>query len=132
SLATSMIGEDNPIKLKVVADNGRLASAQVVSIGLIVTELVINALKYAFPAGKARAVVQVTYESESADWRLVVADNGVGKARAGPDAKGGLGTVIVAALVKQLEARMEVRDASPGHSVSITRASFAARASTAA
>jgi chemotaxis protein methyltransferase CheR len=99
----------------------------VVSIGLIVTELVINALKYAFPAGKARAVVQVTYESDGEDWRLVISDNGVGKEYGGQQAKAGLGTVIVGALVKQLEARMEVRDAEPGLSVSITRASFTSR-----
>jgi len=127
SLADSMIGENQPIKLKVVADNSRLGSTQVVSIGLIVTELVINALKYAFPAGKARAVVHVTYESDGEDWRLVISDNGVGKEYGGPAAKGGLGTVIVGALVKQLEARMEVRDAEPGLSVSITRASFTSR-----
>jgi chemotaxis protein methyltransferase CheR len=127
SLGASMIGEDQPIKLKVVADNGKLGSAQVVSIGLIVTELVINALKYAFPTGKARAVVQVTYESDGADWRLVISDNGVGKDFGGAAAAGGLGTVIVGALVKQLEAHMEVRDAGPGLIVSITRASFHAR-----
>lgn len=126
-LAASMIGENQPIKLKVVADNGKLGSAQVVSIGLIVTEMVINALKYAFPAGKARAVVQVTYESDGEDWRLVISDNGVGKDYGGPAAKGGLGTAIVGALVKQLEARMEMRDAEPGLRVSITRASFTSR-----
>jgi len=123
-----MIGEDQPIKLKVVADNGRLASAQVVSIGLIVTELVINALKYAFPTAKPKAVVLVTYESDGQDWRLTVSDNGVGKAEGGrPGQHDGLGTVIVKALVKQLEARLETRAGTPGFSVSITRATFSAR-----
>lgn len=126
-LADSMIGEDHPIKLKVVADNGKLGSAQVVSIGLIVTELVINALKYAFPAGKARATVLVTYESDGEDWRLVISDNGVGKQDGAPATKGGLGTVIVGALVRQLEASLEMRDAGPGLSVSITRAGVAPR-----
>jgi two-component sensor histidine kinase len=54
----------------------------------------------------------------------VISDNGVGKPFEGSPPKGGLGTVIVGALVKQLEARMEVRDAEPGLTVSITRASF--------
>jgi two-component sensor histidine kinase len=133
SLAASMIGEHQPIRLKVVADNGKLGSAQVVSIGLIVTELVINALKYAFPVDKPRSAVTVTYESDGQDWRLVVSDNGVGKTFDGvPDTQEGLGTVIVAALVKQLEARMEIRSAKPGLSISITRASFATRVPTAA
>ena len=128
SLAASMIGEDQPIKLKVVADNGKLGSSQVVSIGLIVTELVINALKYAFPFDRPNGLVQVTYESDGTDWRLVVEDNGIGKhVGAAPEGKDGLGTVIVKALVKQLEARIEMRSAAPGLSVSITRASFTAR-----
>jgi len=127
-LASSMIGEDHPIALNVLADNGKLGSAQVVSIGLIVTELVINALKYAFPTDRTGAVVLVTYESDRADWKLVVSDNGVGKdALSAPGPEGGLGTVIVTALVKQLDARMDVVSAATGLNVSITRATFTSR-----
>src|SRR5476649_2743384 len=79
SLAASMIGENQPIKLKVIADAGAIGSAQAVSMGLIVTELVINALKYAFPVDKEGSMVLVTYESKNDDWKLVVSDNGVGK-----------------------------------------------------
>jgi chemotaxis protein methyltransferase CheR len=125
SLGASMIGGSMPPTLTVVADGGLIGSAEAVSLGLIVTELVINALKYAFPGGRADAAVQVTYASDGADWRLVVSDNGVGKAALGaPSVGGGLGTVIVAALVKQLEARLEVLDAPPGMSVAITRDSL--------
>ncbi|MET0272587.1 MAG: histidine kinase dimerization/phosphoacceptor domain -containing protein [Phenylobacterium sp.] len=128
SLSSSMIGEDRPIALKVVADEGKLGSSQVVSIGLIVTELVINALKYAFPEDRADALVQVTYESDVADWKLVVSDNGVGKPDISPSTvEGGLGTVIVKALVKQLDARMTVASTSAGLAVSITRATFTSR-----
>jgi len=127
-LASSMIGEDHPIALNVLADNGKLGSAKVVSIGLIVTELVINALKYAFPTDRTGAVVLVTYESDRADWKLVVSDNGVGKdALSAPGPEGGLGTVIVTALVKQLDARMDVVSAATGLNVSITRATFTSR-----
>lgn len=132
SLAASMIAEDQPIALKVVADGGRLGSAQVVSIGLIVTELVINALKYAFPAGRAGGAVQVTYESRGPDWKLVVADNGVGKSQEAPAGPGGLGTVIVKALVKQLGAELEVQSGLTGLRTSVTRASVTARLSDAA
>lgn len=128
SLASSMIGENQPITLRVVADNGKIGSSQAVSIGLIVTELVINAIKYAFPARKADALVFVTYESQGPDWKLIVSDNGVGKSADDGAAKhGGLGTVIVAALVKQLEARFEVLDAPAGMSVAITRATFTSK-----
>jgi chemotaxis protein methyltransferase CheR len=123
SLSSSMIGEHTGIALNVVADAGTLGSSQVVSIGLIVTELVINALKYAFPADRSDALVQVTYESDGAGWKLVVADNGAGKPDPGAaNTKGGLGTVIVKALVKQLDARMEIVSNPAGVAVSITRA----------
>jgi two-component sensor histidine kinase len=128
SLGASMIGGSQPPTLTVVADEGMIGSAEAVSLGLIVTELVINALKYAFPKGRDDATVRVTYESQGADWRLMVSDNGIGQvAPGGSSAGGGLGTVIVAALVKQLDARLEVLDAAPGMSVAITRASFPSR-----
>ncbi len=118
SLAASMIGEDRPIVLKVIADEGEIGSAQAISIGLIVTELVINAIKYAFPEGRKDAVVEVIYRSGGEDWALVVADNGVGNAALNTIG-GGLGTVIVKALVKQLGATLEARNGEAGMQVSV-------------
>lgn len=119
SLAKSMIGEDRPIALEVVADDGEIRSDKAVSIGLIVTELLINAVKYAFPTARPDARVLVSYKSDGDDWTLTVADNGVGKT---PDAAPGKhGTVIVDALVKQLGATMKVQSVG-GVSVSITHA----------
>jgi two-component sensor histidine kinase len=97
-----------------------------VSLGLIVTELIINAIKYAFPTNKAGAQVLVTYEVKGPDWSLVVSDNGVGKRADDPPRKSaGLGTAIVTALARQLEARVETTSAKSGMSVAVTRASFA-------
>ena len=122
SLAKSMIGEDHPIALEVIADDGEIGSDKAVSLGLIVTELMINAVKYAFPAAKPDARVLVTYASSGAGWTLTVADNGVGKtADLEPAKHGGLGTVIVDALVKQLGATMKIQSVG-GVSVSITHA----------
>lgn len=121
SLAASMIGESSPVALEVIADGGQIASAQAVSVGLIVTELVINAIKYAFPEAKAGARVLVTFDSKDADWTLVISDNGVGKdanAKAGTVA--GLGTVIVGALVKQLDARIRTASTAAGMTVTVT------------
>ena len=56
---------------------------------------------------------------------MVVCDNGVGKtatvAASAPARTGGLGTVIVNALVKQLDAKLDETDAGPGMCVSIAR-----------
>jgi two-component sensor histidine kinase len=119
-LASSMIGEGQPIVIKVSADNGRIASTDAVSIGLIVTELVINAVKYAFPTSKPGAEVLVNYESNDPDWTLTVSDNGVGTGPTQPSGrKGGLGTAIVQALVKQLNATMETVSDAEGLRVAI-------------
>ena len=119
SLASSMVGENQPIAFDVVAGDALIGSDKAVSIGLIVTELMINAIKYAFPHSKADARVSVTFDSDDEGWTLIVSDNGVGKINdATPSKQGGLGTVIVQALVKQLEATMIV-DVSAGMSVAI-------------
>ncbi len=121
SLSSSMIGEAEHVTLEVVADDGQLASAQAVSIGLIVTELVINALKYAFPMPPSDALVQVRYVSAGDDWTLTISDNGVGKSdEDGLPAVGGLGTAIIKALVKQLGAELETVSTPVGLSLSIT------------
>ena len=125
SLANSMIGDDQSIVLKVIADQGMIGSDKAVSMGLIVTELVINAIKYAFPTDRADALVRVTYESQGPDWKLNISDNGIGKgAKDGPEVAGGLGTIIVKALVQQLKAQMDVVSTATGMSVSITQATF--------
>jgi chemotaxis protein methyltransferase CheR len=85
SLAESMIGENRPVLLKVEIAGGHLPSRQAVSIGLLVTELVINALKHAFPAATRDARVDVAYEVAGTNWKLAISDNGIGA----PDANGG-------------------------------------------
>lgn len=128
SLAASMTGEDNPVAINVVADKEWIGSDKAVSIGLIVTELVINAIKYAFPLLKAEDAIFVTYEVDKSDWKLIVSDNGIGKNTVTTsETTGGLGTAIVQALVKQLDAKMDVASSAKGTSVSITRATFTSR-----
>lgn len=57
-----MIGDSRPISLKVEADAGTAASCQAVSISLIVTELIMKALKHAFPDEKKDAAIVVSYK----------------------------------------------------------------------
>jgi two-component sensor histidine kinase len=128
SLAESMIGENRPARLKVDADERAIVSTDAISLGLIVTELVINALKYAFPDPAKDAVVKVRYEVNGADWKLSVSDNGVGRLDgAGQAAKGGLGTSLVTALAHQLDAKVVTTSGPAGLSVSVTHATFVSR-----
>lgn len=120
SLGSSMISDNQPILMTVISDSGMIPSSQAVSLGLIVTELVINALKYAFPDCRQDAEITVSYTIDHHDWALSVSDNGVGKPldlRPKPD--GGLGTTIVAALASNLGAEVEMTNGQQGHSVSI-------------
>jgi chemotaxis protein methyltransferase CheR len=91
------------------------------SLGLIVTELVINALKHAFPPDAATGLIVVTHRVDGEGWMLAVSDNGVGKKNGDHEpATHGLGTTIVAALVKQLDGRMQTSSDRHGTSVTIT------------
>jgi two-component sensor histidine kinase len=121
SLADSIIGETSNIKLQVECSAGTTVSSDAVSIGLIVTELVINALKYAFPDKKPNALVTVRYQLNGSGWLLSVSDNGVGRQEDRPASRsgGGLGTSIVAALSQQLGGKVEIVSSSSGMSVII-------------
>ena len=102
SLAASMVGERRPLSIKVQATSGSANSSEAVSLGLIVTELVINALKHGFPSGEKGGIL-VKYEAQNSGWQLSVADNGSGpKEAAGEPPHMGLGTSIVEALAHQL------------------------------
>jgi chemotaxis protein methyltransferase CheR len=125
SLAHSMIGDTRPILLKVVGEGGSATSRQAESLGLIVTELVMNALKHAFPPDKAKGQVTVAYDMIGTNWKLLVSDNGIGKPRDGfAQGRSGLGTGIVKALAHQLDAQVETLSGPEGTTVSITHATF--------
>jgi len=107
ALAQSMIGE-SPVSLETQVSGGTVVSSVAVSIGLIVIESVINALKHAFPLTKTDGRVVVAYDASGSAWTLSIADNGVGKPHDGAaDAKAGLGTSIVQSLAKELDASVE-------------------------
>lgn len=121
SLAASMILDGQPLSIRVEADAGTMTSEQAVSMGLITTELVINALKHAFPANATGAIV-IRYASEAGAWRVSVSDDGIGMGSelSAPAPKSGLGTSIVEALTRQLGGRVVIAAAMPGTTVSVT------------
>jgi two-component sensor histidine kinase len=128
ALAHSMIGEDQSISLKVLGKSGSATCRDAESLGLIVTELVINALKHAFDADTKEGQITVSYEVSGTDWKLSVTDNGIGRADgvfAQP--KSGLGTGIVKALAKQLDSQVVTMSGPKGTNVSVTHATFAGR-----
>lgn len=119
SIGASMIADHNQLSLTSTVDDSTVGADVSVSLGLIVTELVINALKHAFPVEGRPGRINVDYHSRGSGWTLTVDDNGVGMIGDHPVAKPGLGTGIVDALSKQLDASVSVTDADPGTRVSI-------------
>ena len=125
SLAKSMVGE-RPLSIKVEATSGTAVSSEAVSIGLIVTELVINALKHAFLSGEEGKIL-VSYDAEESGWQLSVSDNGTGaQEKDGEPQHTGLGTSIVEALAHQLRATVQKTSGPQGTTVTITASAIAA------
>jgi len=117
SIGASMIAEDK-VELSVSVDGSMASADSSVSLGLIVTELVINALKHGFPDhGKGR--IEVDYRADGTAWTLSVRDTGAGMPADRSGVKPGLGTGIVEALARQLGATVKVSDANPGTLVEI-------------
>ncbi len=124
SIGASMIHDHNQLSLDVGVDDSVTSADVSVSLGLIVTELVINALKHAFP-DERKGKIKVDFHSQGPNWTLSVTDDGVGMPPDRDDAKAGLGTSIVHALTKQLHAVVRVKDANPGTSVIVAHARIA-------
>jgi two-component sensor histidine kinase len=75
-------------------------SDEAVSVSVIVSELVMNAMKYAFP-GDTEGRVVVRFKQEDAGVLLTVEDDGAGKAEPVDSGSVGLGTQIIYLLCKQ-------------------------------
>jgi len=118
SLSSSMIYDPERLSIAANADESVVKANISVSLGLIVTELVINALKHAFPENR-HGKIKIDYQSSGANWHLSVIDDGVGMPVGETKSKPGLGTGIIEALAKQVECVLRVVDAKPGTSITL-------------
>ena len=119
SISASMIDDPQRLTLETIVDDTTTSSDVSVSMGLIVTELVINAIKHAFPKQTSGGKIMVSFQANEDDWLLCVSDNGSGMPAGEEGGTPGLGTGIVEALSKQLEATVTVLDAKPGTRVEV-------------
>lgn len=91
-------GRAHPILLD--AEKFLVPTDRAVPLGMIVTELVTNAYKYAYPNG-GEGEIRVTLKRTDGDVTLCVEDDGVGWS--GPDAApGGLGSKIISSMARAL------------------------------
>ena len=120
-LATSLTEK---VRLSVVVDGtAKIESNRAVAIGLIMTELIINAIKHAFPPQR-RGEIIAAYHTMGSGWCLSVSDNGVGLSNPAINAgQSGYDTRIVEALAKELDARVLLKSSSKGTCVSLVHSS---------
>ncbi len=101
------IGGQSGIEVEVDGEPLTLSIDQAIPLGLILNELVTNALKYAFPEGRAGRVRIHVGAAAGGRARVTVEDDGVGMdPDVDPENADGLGFRIVNMLVEQLDARL--------------------------
>jgi PAS domain S-box-containing protein len=117
----------NSIVLKTDIESELLPTNQAIPIGLIVNELVTNALKYAFP-GETKGTVMVTLKRVPGELRLTVADDGKGVDPRRADS--GLGGRLVEGFAQQLGGQVERESGNQGTTVRLILPSREASGST--
>jgi two-component sensor histidine kinase len=91
------------VTLECDADEMLLPAETVVALGFIISELVTNGAKYAYPP-PASGTIQVTLHGSPDRWTLAIDDHGQGFRNPQPKAKNGLGTRLVQRFVQQMRA----------------------------
>ena len=121
-LSDALIDVNRP-KIGVVMqfDTCKVSADHATQVGSIVAELVMNTLKHAYPLEDDCGEIRITYQVCADGWRLTVCDDGINR---NFQHKQGLGTSIVGAIARRLQADVEISigDLS-GYRTSITHRS---------
>jgi len=113
-LIVSVQNGGTAISLKTDIESEFLPTDRAVPVGLIVNELVTNAIKYAFQPN-TKGTVSVTFKREGGRLRLTVADDGKGVDPQRADS--GLGGRLVEGFAQQLGGQLERESSSQGTTV---------------
>ncbi|MBZ9739637.1 MULTISPECIES: sensor histidine kinase [unclassified Mesorhizobium] len=112
-LRTSLRSQVHGVRLSYEVDPIKLETDACINLGVVVTELVTNAFKYAYPDGAGDIRVRLTQlPGEQAE--LVIEDAGIGKAEGVPARGTGVGSRIINAMSVSLGGKIEYRNLQPG------------------
>jgi len=113
-IRTSMRGEGQSASLSYELAPVQLSTDASISLGVVVTEWVTNAFKYAYPAGRVGEIRVRLLEPEQGRSELIVEDDGVGQTDGAPSKGTGLGSRIVIAMAQNIGGTVEYEQRSPG------------------
>lgn len=113
-LCSDIQGSAPHCSLRVQSAEFSVATDRAIPLGLIINELVSNALKYAYPDGEGTVTVTVE-KSAAGDVTVAVSDNGVGLPEGFSFETGkSLSMILISGMIRQLGGRVEARNNAPG------------------
>ncbi|MGH6876750.1 MAG: histidine kinase dimerization/phosphoacceptor domain -containing protein [Rhizomicrobium sp.] len=118
---TGLVGElqvaldgANRYRIRVRTERCEVATDRVVSLGVLLTELITNACKYAYPDGQTGEIRIALERVEGDRLRLVIEDDGVGWRGEGSVKGTGLGSRIVSAMASTLQTQLNYEPVERG------------------
>ncbi|MGO4439306.1 sensor histidine kinase [Rhizobium sp. RAF56] len=111
-LRTSLRSQGHGVVISFQIEPIELPTDASINLGVVVTELVTNAFKYAYPQGFGEIRVHLRKLEQLVE--LLVEDDGVGRVDGTPAKGTGVGTRIVNAMCTNLGSRIEYRQRHPG------------------
>jgi two-component sensor histidine kinase len=117
-LRISMNSQVHGVTLSYEVEPIDLETDATINLGVVITELVTNAFKYAYPDGTGEIRVRLRkLPDEKAE--LVIEDDGIGRTEGAPAKGTGVGTRIINAMCVSLGAQMVYRKERPGTAASL-------------
>ena len=103
----SMTENDERIRFEAKVEEGILVDADTaVPLGIVLTELITNAVKYAFPSPRSGTILAQAQRSQTGRVEVVIRDDGIGISHF---REGSLGYGLVQSLVKQIRGEIDIR-----------------------
>ncbi|WP_340644792.1 CHASE3 domain-containing protein [Phenylobacterium sp.] len=114
NLGVAMRNDGHTARLTSMLDPVILPTDESISLGVVATELVTNAFKYAYPAGQSGDIHVMLRKLPEGRAELVVQDDGIGLGAAVHPGGTGLGSKIIAAMAAALKTNVEYVSRTPG------------------